>query len=103
VARMLPRKIRIIKLGLRSTLPGESWRTLLRAFRTNTFLALSDDFSAPTASELCGKEEQRKLSYSLSENDPDARMSVLTGARWRPKKNDSQVRLSRTVAVGMSI
>jgi hypothetical protein len=43
------------------------------------FLALSDDFSARTASELCGKEEQLKLSYSLSENDQDARVSVLTG------------------------
>jgi hypothetical protein len=42
-------------------------------------LALSDDFSARTASELFGKEEQLKLSYSLSENDQDARVSVLTG------------------------
>ena len=65
--------------SLRSTLPGESWRTLLQTFRTKIFLSLSDDFSARTASELCGKEEQLKLSYSLSENDQDARVSVLTG------------------------
>ena len=65
--------------SLRSTLPGESWRTLMQTFRTKIFLALSDDFSARTASELCGKEEQLKLSYSLSENDHDARVSVLTG------------------------
>src|SRR5206468_10909147 len=65
--------------SLRSTLPGESWRTLMQTFRTKIFLALSDDFSARTASELCGKEEQLKLSYSLSENDQDARVSVLTG------------------------
>jgi hypothetical protein len=65
--------------SLRSTLPGESWRTLLQTFRTKIFLALSDDFSARTASELCGKEEQLKLSYSLSESDQDARVSVLTG------------------------
>jgi hypothetical protein len=65
--------------SLRSTLPGESWRTLLQTFRTKIFLALSDDFSARTASELCGKEETLKLSYSLSENDQDARISVLTG------------------------
>ena len=32
--------------SLRSTLPGESWRTLLQTFRTKIFLALSDDFSA---------------------------------------------------------
>src|SRR5207248_7097117 len=65
--------------SLRSTLPGESWRTLMQTFRTKIFLALSDDFSARTASELCGTEEQLKLSYSLSENDQDARVSVLTG------------------------
>jgi hypothetical protein len=65
--------------SLRSTLPGESWRTLLQTFRTKIFMALSDDFSARTASELCGKEETLKLSYSLSENDQDARVSVLTG------------------------
>ena len=65
--------------SLRSTLPGESWRTLLQTFRTKIFLTLSDDFSTRIASELCGKEEQLKLSYSLSENDQDARVSVLTG------------------------
>ena len=65
--------------SLRSTLPGESWRTLLQTFRTKIFLSLSDDFSARTASELCGKEEQLKLSYSLSENDQDAHVSVLSG------------------------
>ena len=54
--------------SVRSTPPGESWRTLIRTFRTKIFLSLSDDFSARTARELCGKEEQLKLSYSLSEN-----------------------------------
>ena len=65
--------------SLRSTLPGESWRTLLQTFRTKIFLALSDDFSARTASELCGKEEQFKLNYTLSENGQDAQVSMLTG------------------------
>jgi hypothetical protein len=65
--------------SLRSTLPGESWRTLLQTFRTKIFLALSDDFSARTASELCGKEEQLKPHYSLSETGQDAGVSVLTG------------------------
>lgn len=65
--------------SLRSTLPGEAWRTLLQTFRTKIFLALSDDFSARTASELCGKEEQLKLHYSFSENGQDAGVSVLTG------------------------
>ena len=52
--------------SLRSTLAGETWRTLLQTFRTKIFLTLSDDFSARTASELCGKEEQLKLNYSIS-------------------------------------
>jgi hypothetical protein len=65
--------------SLRSTLPGESWRTLLQTFRTKIFLTLSDDFSAQTASHLCGKEEQLKLSYTISENGQDAGVSVLTG------------------------
>jgi type IV secretory pathway TraG/TraD family ATPase VirD4 len=65
--------------SLRSTLPGESWRTLLQTFRTKIFLALSDDFSAKCASELCGKGEQLKLHYSFSENGQDAGVSVLTG------------------------
>jgi hypothetical protein len=65
--------------SLRSTLPGESWRTLLQTFRNKIFLCLSDDFSAETASRLCGKEEMLKPSYSLSENGQDARVSLLTG------------------------
>jgi hypothetical protein len=65
--------------SLRSTLPGESWRTLLQTFRTKIFLTLSDDFSAETASRLCGKEEMLKPSYTLSESGQEAGVSVLTG------------------------
>jgi TraM recognition site of TraD and TraG len=65
--------------SLKSTLPGESWRTLLQTFRTKIFLALSDDFSAKTASELCGREDQLKTSYNLSESGHDASISLLTG------------------------
>ena len=65
--------------SLRSTLAGETWRTLLQTFRTKIFLTLSDDFSARTASELCGKEEQLKLNYTISENGQDASVSMLTG------------------------
>jgi hypothetical protein len=65
--------------SLRSALPGESWRTLLQAFRTKVFLALSDDFSARTASEMCGKEEQLKPQYTISEQGQDAGVSVFTG------------------------
>src|SRR5256712_5088600 len=47
--------------SLRSTLPGETWRTLMQTFRTKIFLALSDEFSAKIASELCGREDQWKV------------------------------------------
>jgi hypothetical protein len=65
--------------SLRSALPGESWRTLLQTFRTKIFLSLSDDFSARTASDLCGREDQLKVSYSLSESGHDTKVSWLTG------------------------
>jgi len=65
--------------SLRSALPGDSWRTLLQTFRTKIFLTLSDDFSAKSASELCGREDRLKVSYNLSESGHDARVSLLTG------------------------
>jgi len=65
--------------SLRSALPGEGWRTLIQTFRTKVFLTLADDFSAKTASELCGREEQLKPNYTLSEQGQDAGISILTG------------------------
>jgi hypothetical protein len=65
--------------SLRSTLSGESWRTLLQTFRTKIFLALSDNFSAREASELCGRDEQLKVSYNFSESGADAKVNILTG------------------------
>ena len=52
---------------------------MLQTFRTKIFLSLSDDFSARTASELCGREDRLKASYNLSESGHDARVSLLTG------------------------
>jgi hypothetical protein len=65
--------------SLRSTLTGESWRTLLQGLRTKIFLALSDDFSAHMATDLCGTTERLKASYSLTEAGQDARVSMMTG------------------------
>ena len=65
--------------SLKSSVSGETWRTLLQTFRTKIFLTLSDDFSAKTASELCGREDQLKVSYNLSESGHDAKVSLLTG------------------------
>lgn len=65
--------------SLKSSVSGEAWRTLLQTFRTKIFLSLSDDFSAKTASELCGREDMLKVSYNFSESGHDAAVSLLTG------------------------
>ena len=82
--------------SLRSTLPGESWRTLLQGLRTKIFLALSDDFSTRTAADLCGKSERLKPSYSLTEAGQDAKVSMLTG---RPASQRSTVSASKTYSL----
>jgi hypothetical protein len=73
--------------SLRSTLPGETWRTLFQTFRTKIFLALSDEFSAKVASELCGREDQWKVNYNISESGHDARVSLWTGKALAHKAN----------------
>src|ERR1700733_11085336 len=73
--------------SLKSSVPGEAWRTLLQTFRTKIFLSLSDDFSARTASELCGREDRLKVSYNLSESGHDASISLLTGKAISHKAN----------------
>ncbi|MGA7960948.1 MAG: TraM recognition domain-containing protein, partial [Candidatus Acidiferrales bacterium] len=73
--------------SLKSALSGDGWRTLLQTFRTKIFLALSDDFSAHSASVLCGREDQLKVSYSLSESGHDAKVSWLTGKALSHKAN----------------
>jgi hypothetical protein len=47
--------------SLRAALPGESLRTLLQTIRTKIFPTLADDFSAKTASGLCGREDRLKV------------------------------------------
>jgi len=73
--------------SLKSSLPGETWRTLLQTFRTKIFLALSDDFSAKIASELCGKEDQLRIGYNLSETGHDTHVSLLTGKAQSNRAN----------------
>jgi TraM recognition site of TraD and TraG len=73
--------------SLKSSLPGDTWRSLLQTFRTKIFLALSDDFSAQTVSELCGKEDRLKVSYNFSESGHDARVSFLTGKALSNRAN----------------
>jgi hypothetical protein len=73
--------------SLKSAVAGDGWRTLLQTFRTKIFLALSDDFSAHIASVLCGREDQLKVSYSLSESGHDTKVSWLTGKALSHKAN----------------
>jgi hypothetical protein len=65
--------------SLKSTLTGESWRTLLQGLRTKVFLTLSDDASARMAADLCGKTERLTPGYTLTESGQDAGVSMLTG------------------------
>src|SRR5256886_10914835 len=79
--------------SLQSTLPGETWRTLLQTFRTKIFLSLSDDFSAKIASELCGQEEKWRVNYNISESGHDSRVSYLTG---KPLADKAHISTSTT-------
>jgi hypothetical protein len=79
--------------SLKTTLPGETWRTLLQTFRTKVFLALSDDFSAKIASELCGQDERWRLNYNISESGHDSRVSYLTG---KPLADKAHISTSKT-------
>ena len=82
--------------SLRSTLPGESWRTLLQGLRTKIFLSLSDDFSAQFAADLCGKIERSKPGYTITEAGQDAKVSMLTGRSAAQKSTVSTTKTYTT-------
>jgi hypothetical protein len=82
--------------SLRTTLPGESWRTLLQGLRTKIFLTLSDDFSARIAADLCGRAERLKAGYTLTEAGQDARVSLLTA---RPAAHRATVSATKTYSL----
>jgi hypothetical protein len=79
--------------SLKTTLPGETWQTLLQTFRTKIFLALSDGFSAKIASELCGQDEKWRVNYHISESGHDSRVSYLTG---KPLAGKAHISTSKT-------
>jgi hypothetical protein len=79
--------------SLKTTLPGDTWRTLLQTFRTKIFLSLSDDFSAKMASELCGQDEKWRINYNISESGHDSRVSYLTG---KPLADKAHISTSKT-------
>jgi hypothetical protein len=82
--------------SLRTTLPGESWRTLLQGLRTKIFMTLSDDFSARVAADLCGRAERLKAGYTLTEAGQDARVSLLTA---RPAAHRATVSATKTYSL----
>jgi hypothetical protein len=80
-ARLIPIVATQSVSSLRSALGSdEGWRTLMQCFRTKVFLATSDEFTARTAAELCGRADRLKARYSLTEGGQDAHISLLTGS-----------------------
>ena len=80
-ARLIPIVATQSVSSLRSALGSdEAWRTLMQCFRTKLFLATSDEFTARTAAELCGRADRLKARYSLTEGGQDAHISLLTGS-----------------------
>jgi TraM recognition site of TraD and TraG len=65
--------------SLKEALPNEGVKTLLQAFRTKVFLSTSDPDTARYASELCGRVEKTRISYTVSESSSNANVGWLSG------------------------
>jgi hypothetical protein len=65
--------------SLKDALPNEGVKTLLQAFRTKVFLTTSDPDTARFASELCGKADRTRISYTVSESTSNANVGWLSG------------------------
>ncbi|HEY0758751.1 MAG TPA: type IV secretion system DNA-binding domain-containing protein [Acidisarcina sp.] len=65
--------------SLKEALPNEGVKTLLQAFRTKIFLTTSDPDTARYATELCGKADKTKISYTVSESSSNANVGLLSG------------------------
>jgi hypothetical protein len=79
-ARLIPIVATQSISSLRSALPSDSAvATLLQCFRNKVVLATSDEFTARTFADLCGKRDRLKVHYSLSEVGQGAHISWLTG------------------------
>jgi hypothetical protein len=65
--------------SLTEALPNEGVKTLLQAFRTKVFLTTSDPETARYASELCGKADKTRISYTVSESSTNANVGWLSG------------------------
>lgn len=65
--------------SLKEALPNEGVKTLLQAFRTKIFLSTSDPDTARFASEICGKADRTRISYTVSESSTNAGVGWLSG------------------------
>ncbi|MDT8069484.1 MAG: TraM recognition domain-containing protein [Terriglobia bacterium] len=78
--------------SLKEALPNEGVKTLLQAFRTKVFLSTSDPDTARFASEICGKTDRTRISYSVSESSSNANVGWLSG---RTSSNKGSVSASK--------
>jgi len=65
--------------SLKDALPNEGVKTLLQAFRTKIFLSSSDPDTARFGSEVCGKADRTRISYTVSESSSNANVGWLSG------------------------
>jgi hypothetical protein len=65
--------------SLMDALPNEGVKTLLQAFRTKVFLTTTDPETARYGSELCGKADRTRISYTVSESSTNANVGWLSG------------------------
>ncbi len=78
--------------SLKDALPNEGFKTLMQTFRTKVFLTTSDPDTARFASEICGKADKTKISYSVSESSNNAQVGWLSG---RTSSNRGSVSASK--------
>lgn len=78
--------------SLKDALPNEGFKTLMQTFRTKIFLTTSDPETARFASEICGKADKTKISYSVSESSNNAQVGWLSG---RTSSNKGSVSASK--------
>ena len=78
--------------SLRDALPNQGIKTLLQAFRTKVFLSTTDPDTARYASEMCGKTDRTRISYTVSESSTNANVGWLSG---RTSSNKGSVSASK--------
>ena len=78
--------------SLKDALPNEAVKTLLQALRNKIFLTTTDPETARYASELCGKADRTRISYTVSESSTNANVGWLSG---RTSSNKGSVSASK--------